>query len=279
MTTTTPSLATLCERPRHELEDALAQLRSGRLKTPVTSARLAAAGLRWEAWAEALGVFPREALEHTLIALLALGERTRELPSPEVVWSGVDVPRSRVQRTDVVLARLLASCKDDVLIASYSFAGARELLTPLATRVASGVRVRVIVDGTKLSSLRPDTPRQEALRRLRSAFFRSVWPQGAEPPLLYCDPRTLAREEAKGVLQAPHSMHAKCVIIDREVALVGSANFTRRAQGDNLEVGALIRDPAFVRTLLHQWESAITHGVVVPVPTRDDDPPRRRRGA
>jgi phosphatidylserine/phosphatidylglycerophosphate/cardiolipin synthase-like enzyme len=36
-------------------------------------------------------------------------------------------------------------------------------------------------------------------------------------------------------------LHAKIIVVDDRVALVGSANLTGRAMGDNLECGILIR--------------------------------------
>jgi cardiolipin synthase A/B len=37
------------------------------------------------------------------------------------------------------------------------------------------------------------------------------------------------------------ALHAKIIVIDEEVALVGSANFTGRAMATNLECGILVR--------------------------------------
>jgi len=46
-------------------------------------------------------------------------------------------------------------------------------------------------------------------------------------------------------------MHAKCIVVDGEAALVGSANFSTRGRDNRiLEVGALVRDYHFVQSLL-----------------------------
>lgn len=67
---------------------------------------------------------------------------------------------------------------------------------------------------------------------------------------------------------APSSMHAKCIVVDRSLALVGSANFSSRARDnrDNVEVGALIRDHHFIESLLATWEAIA--GQLVAIPTR-----------
>jgi phosphatidylserine/phosphatidylglycerophosphate/cardiolipin synthase-like enzyme len=56
-------------------------------------------------------------------------------------------------------------------------------------------------------------------------------------PTLYYDPRSLETGDTRA------SLHAKCVIVDRERALVTSANFTDAAQRKNVEVGVDIRYP------------------------------------
>jgi phosphatidylserine/phosphatidylglycerophosphate/cardiolipin synthase-like enzyme len=63
-------------------------------------------------------------------------------------------------------------------------------------------------------------------------------------PELYYDTRSLAPGSGKR-----SSLHAKCVVVDRRVAFVTSANFTEAAQTRNLEVGALIRCERFAAQL------------------------------
>jgi phosphatidylserine/phosphatidylglycerophosphate/cardiolipin synthase-like enzyme len=77
-------------------------------------------------------------------------------------------------------------------------------------------------------------------------IMRQIWPFGTPFPHVYYDRRTLK----------PHprfNMHAKCVVVDGERALVTSANFTRRAQEQNTECGVLIEDPTFAHHLARQW--------------------------
>ncbi len=56
-------------------------------------------------------------------------------------------------------------------------------------------------------------------------------------------------------------MHAKCVIIDDREVLITSANFTDRAQHDNIELGALIRDAEFAARVSGQWHTLVTRGL------------------
>jgi phosphatidylserine/phosphatidylglycerophosphate/cardiolipin synthase-like enzyme len=107
-----------------------------------------------------------------------------------------------------------------------------------------------------------DIPRPEmkasgiaSVRAWRDAFFLEVW-RFPLRPTLYFDPRAVTHE-------AYTSLHAKCVVIDERFALVTSANFTNRGQSRNVEVGALIEDASFARSLVEQWRSAVAAGLFV----------------
>ncbi len=75
---------------------------------------------------------------------------------------------------------------------------------------------------------------------------------GVRRPEFYYDPRGLSRDPAVRA-----SWHAKCVVVDDEVAFVTSANFTEWAQERNVEAGALIRSRQFAVQLRSQMENLI----------------------
>lgn len=67
---------------------------------------------------------------------------------------------------------------------------------------------------------------------------------------MYTDP--LTKEE-----KYPPKLHAKCVIVDDETALVTSANFSDAAQNDNIEAGVLVEDARFARALAQEFEGLV----------------------
>jgi phosphatidylserine/phosphatidylglycerophosphate/cardiolipin synthase-like enzyme len=89
-------------------------------------------------------------------------------------------------------------------------------------------------------------------------FRTQEWP-GERLPELFHDPRSLSTERA-----TRSSMHAKCVVIDRQAAFVSSANFTEAAQVRNVEVGALIHSPRFAEQL-HDHFEVLTQKCLVPL--------------
>jgi phosphatidylserine/phosphatidylglycerophosphate/cardiolipin synthase-like enzyme len=83
-----------------------------------------------------------------------------------------------------------------------------------------------------------------------------LWPFSGPRPHVYFDVRALAARPR-------FNMHAKCVVVDGERALVTSANFTRRAHEQNIECGVLLEAPNFAHHLARQWLGLIDAGLVM----------------
>jgi phosphatidylserine/phosphatidylglycerophosphate/cardiolipin synthase-like enzyme len=123
---------------------------------------------------------------------------------------------------------------------------------------APELRVRMFLDVRRAAG---DTSSEtEIVRRFAQRFKAQDWP-GQQLPKVYYDPRSLETDPA---LRA--SLHAKCVVIDEEIAFVSSANFTEAAHRRNIEVGVLIRSEEFSRHLHQHFESLADGGVLKPVP-------------
>lgn len=61
-------------------------------------------------------------------------------------------------------------------------------------------------------------------------------------------------------------LHAKLVVADAERVFVTSANSTRAAWDDNIELGVLIRDPALAGDCIAHLRSLIAHRDLVRLP-------------
>lgn len=100
------------------------------------------------------------------------------------------------------------------------------------------------------------------MRRAADVFRATCWREGALQPRLQYR-RASTERTANGI--APYSMHAKCIVVDGEAALVGSANFSTPGRDNrSLEVGALVRDYHFVQSLLAAWADVEAQLVDVP---------------
>ncbi len=191
----------------------------------------------------------------------ALAERARRCPSPELVWTGpAPVERARHRDTALVLRGLFASARSRVVLAGYRFDHGRRLLEPLHAAMRDrGVTVRMFVHVPVEQDVMRAPPAQQVAHCHGEVakLLAANWPFGAPYPEVFYETRPMDTGRFS-------SMHAKCVVVDARVALVTSANFTRRAQQDNVEVGALIHDPGFVAALAAQWANAVSHGLFVP---------------
>ncbi len=197
-------------------------------------------------------------------------ERHYGTSSPELVWSGATGARSRVRLTRFVIEDLFTSVQRSVLFAGYSFTAARELFTPLFKRIDELLdrgepkpKVQVVLDCSNENYGKFGDAPETIARRVGQAFMKTCWDyERVVPELLYYKPSTDRRER----LHPPHSMHAKCIVVDEQVALVGSANFSTRGRDNrSLEVGALIRDFNFVKSLLAAWRDVGEH--LAPIPS------------
>src|SRR5271157_4518702 len=74
-------------------------------------------------------------------------------------------------------------------------------------------------------------------------------------------PRSLVPDQAKRT-----SLHAKCVVVDKQDAFVSSANFTEAGQTRNIEVGVLVRSQSLARKLINHFESLAALSILKPIP-------------
>jgi phosphatidylserine/phosphatidylglycerophosphate/cardiolipin synthase-like enzyme len=129
------------------------------------------------------------------------------------------------------------------------------LLEPLWTAMRDrGVEARFFIHIEQAAELLPD-PEGYGNAAVRGVM-QEAWPFGDPRPRGYYDTRAL-------VPRPRFNMHAKCVVVDGETALVTSANFTLRAHEQNTECGVLLEAPAFAHPLARQWLGLIDAGLLM----------------
>jgi len=239
------------------LERLRAGLAGGRLRPPISLARLISFGVReqLDALSAALGGHAREACLSILDAVLAERERDAR-PAPELVWTGPEGGQTTARDTAVILRDLFESARQRVILAGYSFRDATEVLGPLHRSMRDhGVEATFFVDVQQVARGVADP--EAALQEQLQDFLDANWAFGAPFPELYCDRRALHPGPPWS------SLHAKCVAVDGKRAFLSSANFTSRGQERNIEAGALIHHATFATQLERQWLGLIKAGLVV----------------
>jgi hypothetical protein len=177
----------------------------------------------------------------------------------ELVWTGPVGPGAQSRDTSVVLRELFARAQRDVLVSTFVVWNAEKVFQPLAERMEAmpDLRARIFLH---VGHKERDTTLESEVLREFSDHFRREWP-GTRLPEVFYDPRGLAAEPSDRA-----TWHAKCVVVDDEIALVTSANFTEWAQGRNVEAGVLVHGPQFCHQLRKQFESLVEAKQVRRVP-------------
>lgn len=174
----------------------------------------------------------------------------------DLVWSGPETEGLTNRSTGVVVANLFRHARRDVVVAGYAVHQGRDVFRALADRMVElpDLTVRMYLD---IRRRRDTSASSEIVRRFVHDFRTREWP-GQRLPELYYDPRSLETDKPKR-----SALHAKCVVVDDEVAFVSSANFTEAAQARNIEAGAMIRSPHFARQLAGHFHALARAGILV----------------
>lgn len=238
-----------------DLERVLAAARAGGLGAVLTAEGLARAHL--VALAPGLGALLGAPVETAVRVLEAVREERLRPPATRasLVWTGPETRGSGARDTAVVVRELFAGAARHVLIAGYSFERGEAILAPLHAAMRDrGVRAEMFVHLREATGVPADP--EGYLRAQAEAWRRAYWPFGAPAPTLYVDPRA-------AVPGSYASLHAKCIVVDGERALVGSANFTDRGHARNIEAGVLVEDARFAEELARQFHDAVGAGLFV----------------
>ncbi|QDT62492.1 hypothetical protein SV7mr_50400 [Stieleria bergensis] len=167
----------------------------------------------------------------------------------ELVTSGPEAAGITNRETAVVVREMFAHARESVLVVGYAVFQGQQVFEALANRMESNPDLDVRFF---LNIARPDRDRNKSdilVSRFIQRFKSKKWPSGCCLPEIYFDPRSVADD-------APvrSSLHAKCVVVDREQVFVSSANFTEAGQQRNIEVGLRIEQHALAEKLTMHFE-------------------------
>lgn len=253
--------SSLSEVATSVLERLRAALENRNLGTPITRDSLVSFGLRHQLDALSTALSGHSRLASIAVLDVTLSERaTLMRPAPELVWTGPEGHGATARDTAIVLRELFKSAHDHVILAGYTFTGAKTVLAPLHHVMQTrGVRATFFIDieQPSVATAPPERHAEEAL----DEFLRRNWPFGAPYPDLYYDQRAIVPPRDRAYTR----IHAKCVVVDSERAFVSSANFTLQGQERNIEVGVLLNDKLFAGHLANQWLALIRGGLAVKI--------------
>lgn len=251
-----------------DLAALAAALRSGRLAPPFTevSVRRLCGGTLAAAIAAGLATLAADGMQpkHLAYLLESVAQTRTNHPSAgdivELVWTGPEGDGVSNRDTSVVVRESFGRAETEVLVAGFAVYQGKEVFRRLAERMQEipSLRVRFFLDVRR--PFGDTTAVSELVWRFVTRFRNDEWPGKYFPELFY-DPRSLDPQQEKR-----SSLHAKCIVIDRQIAFVTSANFTEAAQTRNIEVGALIRSATFADELVRHFDSLVESGQLHQLP-------------
>ncbi|MEV6981661.1 DISARM system phospholipase D-like protein DrmC [Sphaerisporangium sp. NPDC051017] len=160
---------------------------------------------------------------------------------PSIVVSGPTSDAVPVRLTLSAVTEIVRAARESLLVVSFAAYRVDEIARELAAATERGVRVDLILEGgpEEGGTLRGPTG-AAAFRLLRGKATFWTWPPNRRP--------------------AGASLHAKLLAADRKIALLGSANLTRRALLTNIEIGVILRDPGAVSRIVAHFHTLMRPG-------------------
>jgi cardiolipin synthase A/B len=144
-------------------------------------------------------------------------ERAHRHQSVDVVWTGPESEVTTGRLTAATVIDLISEARQEILLVSFAIQRERLIKTALAEASARGVLITLVsethADNRSYGAESTPFPTLDAIRL--------HWPKALRP---------------RGA-----ALHAKIIVVDDRIALVGSANLTTPAMEANLECGILIR--------------------------------------
>jgi phosphatidylserine/phosphatidylglycerophosphate/cardiolipin synthase-like enzyme len=176
-----------------------------------------------------------------------------------LVWTGPEARSAHARDTALVAGQLFLGAMRSVLVSTFVVHQGAAVFEPLARRMRDVPELEVILF-VHIPRGHGDQRHESELLRAFTASFGEHWPWSPRPRVYY-DPRSLSLDPS---IRA--TWHAKCVVVDDEVAFVTSANFTEWAQTRNVEAGVLVRQASFARQLRAQFVGLIDAKQVARLP-------------
>jgi phosphatidylserine/phosphatidylglycerophosphate/cardiolipin synthase-like enzyme len=250
------------EHSAGDLAHVAAALFDGRLTAPFSAVSLARLGvsnppgLAAELAGLAQAGFQSKQISMVLDAVI--GERRAHEGAAvelELVVTGPDV-RERARDTAVVVEQLFTEAKASVLVVGFALYDGNLVFRRLAERLDAipELKATLCLD---ISRRGTDTTKDiDLIARYAHEFRQRHW-SGNRLPNFYFDPRGLMID-AKGRAV----LHAKCIVVDGQTALVTSANPTPAAYTRNIELGVVVRGGPIPAQIVSHFSSLISTGVL-----------------
>lgn len=183
----------------------------------------------------------------------------------ELVWTG---PSSGVptRQTGQVVQEVIRAAQKQLWIVSFTVRDIDELKSPFSEALSMGVSLKFIMedksekDGTSMKTKTLDALSEIGLAN-HPQLTCYIW-----PPFM--------RQQKINRASQPYltdSLHAKCLLADTHKLFITSANLTRTALNQNMELGVVLTGGGHPQLLAQHFQNLIEKNILLALPK--DSPP------
>ena len=168
----------------------------------------------------------------------------------ELVWTGPKTGLIPTRQTEQVMLEVIDSARSDLFLVSYVFFNTPSIVSALNTAIARGVIIKALLEPSMEHGGTVHTNGIKAMHEVVADASIYTWDDDLEK---------------KSGTYLGSSVHAKCVVADRKLAFITSANITMAALERNMELGVLIRGGSEPERLHDHLEALVKTGIIKPV--------------
>lgn len=182
-------------------------------------------------------------------------EQTQSDLNVEVVWTGPDVSKLAVRRTQQVLLQLIRSSAHELTLVSFAVYKVPVLRKAIIDALNRGVRVRLIAETA------------EGRESVPFGVSAGLGPEIATRADVYEWPKDRRPRDKTG---RHGSLHMKIAIADHQHLFITSANLTHYALSLNMEMGLLVHSKAVASQVSEHLDQLIQQKIISSLETRGD---------
>ena len=197
-----------------------------------------------KAWKKDPGVSPLElaaALRGASGTALIMEKRE----AVEMVWTGPFTGLVASRHTEQVLLEVIGSARWRLFIVSFVAYDIDSVKKALQNAVGRNVKIDILLESSKAHGGKIDIDSIDAFKKAIPSANVYEW-----------------NSESKSSERWNGAVHAKCAVADGSLAFITSANLTRAAMENNMELGVLVRGGNLPEKLERHLESLVTTGVI-----------------
>jgi cardiolipin synthase len=164
----------------------------------------------------------------------------------ELVWTGPSTDMVPVRHTEQVLKEVIDSAQNKIFVVSFVAYELPSIVSSLNKAIGRNVKIDILLEVSNEHGGRVSNDSIGIMKEMITSLNIYVWDQ-------------YKRNPSNQLLGAVHS---KCILADRDLAFITSANLTKAAMDKNMELGVLIKGGRIPEKLDLHFEALKTTGII-----------------